>query len=502
MAVDTLKVKSSILISMDFWECRAVLLEGGKIVEFYAERRSSRLPVNSIFLGKVKDFSPALNSYFVNIGLTKNAFLSLDDSFYSFGETRHSLKKGDEVIVQLIKPPQKTKGARVTMSISIPGHYIVYFPLAREKFINVSRKISDEVAAEIRSILLEKISENCGIIVRTAALDADLQTIFKEFAYLKEKWASIKHLAQKKSAPALIFTDDPFAVRVIREAYRENVEEILVDSENAYREILSYAEKFIPGVKDKLKLYTGEKPLFEQFKVENELKEVFSRTVSLPSGGYIVIDKREALTVIDVNSGRFKESKNHEAMAYQVNIEAVQEVSRQLRLRNISGIVVVDFVDMKSEEAKRELLNRFSEAIEEDRASTFFEFVPSMSMLIITRKHMSNVSTSFYEEECACCHGSGWTISKSALAAYVLRGIRKELKKKSAESVVFLVNDKILETIKSEMLDTIEELEKESSKNVYLVGVSNLDFEEYEVALIGSDELVKRHFPNKIMFTK
>lgn len=472
------------------------------MAEFYAERRANRLPVNSIFLGRVKEFSPSLRSYFINIGLSRNAFLSIDDLSSSPENGKTQLKKGDEVFVQLVKPPYRTKGARVSLSISLPGHYIVYFPEAKRKFVNVSKRIEEDQAQKMKEELESLIKDNCGIIVRTAALDTDYGMILKELEHLKEKWESIKHLAHRRSAPVLLHSDDSFAVRVIREAYREEVEEVYVDSENAYREILSYAEKFIPKLSNKLKLYRNDKPLFEKFSAEGKLREIFSRTVTLPSGGYIVIDKREAMTVIDVNSGRYAGPADHESMALQVNLEAADEVARQLRLRNISGIIVVDFVDTKSEESKNTLVERFSKLMERDRASTSFEFVPSMSLLIITRKYMPNVAASFYEEECGSCHGSGWLISKSALAASVLRKIKKVAKSKIEESIVFHINTKVLQAIKEEFSDSIEDIEKETKKNIYLVGTETVNDDDYEIVISGKDELIRQHFPAKIMFTK
>lgn len=412
------------------------------------------------------------------------------------------LKKGDEILVQLVKPPQKTKGAKVSLNISLPGHYVVYFPNVKEKFINVSKRIDERTADEMKNKLNELIHENCGLIIRTAAIDTDYEMILKEVEYLKEKWESIKALAQKKSAPFLIYTDDCFSVRVLREAYRKEIDAIYIDELNSYSEALRYAERFIPEALQKMKLYEYEKPLFEAFKIDHKLKGIFSRTVSLPSGGYIVIDKREALTIIDVNSGRFSENLSHEEMALKVNLEAAEEVARQMRLRNISGIVIVDFVDMKREHSKQFLIERLNELIEKDRAYISFEFIPSLSMVLITRKHMSNVATSFFEEECSQCHGSGWVISATALAISLLRKIKKVATSKENESIVFRVNERILEVIKEEMIDSISEIENQTSKNIYLVGTKDIQEDNFEIAIVGNDDLVRKHFPKKIMFTK
>ncbi|MCX7831986.1 MAG: Rne/Rng family ribonuclease [Actinobacteria bacterium] len=479
-----------------------MLLENERMAEFYAERRNSRLIANSIFLGRVKEFSPSLKSYFINIGLKKNAFLNINEESINDINRFPYLKKGDEILVQLVKPPQKTKGAKVSLNISLPGHYVVYFPNVKEKFINVSKKIDESTAEEMKHILNELVHENCGLIIRTAAIETDYEMILKEVEYLKEKWESIKALSQKKSAPYLIYTDDCFSVRVLREAYRKEIEAIYIDELNSYNEALRYTERFIPEASQKIKFYEDEKPLFDAFKVEHQLKQIFSRTVSLSSGGYIVIDKREALTVIDVNSGRFSENVNHEEMALKVNLEAAEEVARQIRLRNISGIVIVDFVDMKRELSRQELIDRFSELIEKDRAYTSFEFVPSVSMLLITRKHMSNVATSFFEEECSQCHGSGWVVSATALAISLLRKIKKVVASKEKESIVFRVNERILEFIKEEMIDSISEIENQTLKKVYLVGTSEIQDDNFEIAIVGDDDLVRKHFPKKIMFTK
>jgi ribonuclease G len=493
-----------LLISIDSWENRAVLLESGKITEFYAERRKEKARVNSIFLGKVKSYNPSLNSYFVNIGHSRNAFLSAEKGIYpeTSKEWGAGLKKDDEVLVQLQKPPYKSKGARVSLNISLPGHYLVYFPNVRERFVSISRKISQETAEEMKTVLSDMIQENCGVVVRTAAVEADYEQILSEFEYLRSKWQQVKALAQKKSAPALIYTDDCFAVRVVREAYRKEVESVYVDDENALHEIEKYAEKFIPELRKKLIFYRDEKPLFERFAVEHSLKEVFSRTVSLPSGGYLVIDKREAMTVIDVNSGRFTKDLSHEKMALRINLQAAQEIARQIRLRNLSGIILVDFIDMRSEDARKELYDSFSELLEKDRAYLNYEFVPSMSLFVVTRKHMANVSASFFEEECSLCHGSGWVPSSSSIGIGLLRRIIKTASKKDASAMVFRINTRILLAIKEELPEAIVEAEKLCRKKIYLLGSDDMPEDDFEIVLIGEDELIRKHFPKKIMFTK
>lgn len=492
------------MISIDSWENRAVLFEDGKVTEFYAERRNERLPVNSIFLGKVKSYNPSLKSYFVNIGLERKAFLSLEKAIYpdlnAFSGA--GLKKNEEVLVQLQKPPYKTKGAKVSLNISLPGHYLVYFPNVREKFINISRKIDDDTAEEMKTVFSELIRDNCGVIVRTAAIEADYQLILKEFEYLREKWFQIKALAQKKTAPALIYTDDCFAVRVIREVYRKEVEKVYVDDKNALREIENYADKFIPELKEKLVLYRGEKPLFEMFPVDHAIKEIFSRTISLPSGGYLVIDKHEAMTVIDVNSGSFNRDLSHERMALKTNLHAAAEIARQIRLRNMSGIIVVDYIDMRSEDSRHSLYEHFVSLLEKDRAYISYEFIPSMAIFIITRKHMSNISASFFEEECSLCHGAGWLPSSSALAISLLRRIIKVAPKKSEKAIVFRLNSRILRTIKDEFPGTVEEVERITGKKVFLIGTNDLREDDFEIVLMGEEELIKKHFAKKIMFTK
>jgi len=404
--------------------------------------------------------------------------------------------------VQLQKPPYKTKGARVSLNISIPGHYLVYIPNVREKFVNISRKIDQDTAEEMRRVLSDLIRDNCGVIVRTAAIEADYQLLLKEFEYLREKWFQIKALAQKKTAPALIYTDDCFAVRVIREVYRKEVEKVYVDDENALREILNYADKFIPELKQKVILHRGERPLFEIFPVDHALKEIFSRTVNLPSGGYLVIDKHEAMTVIDVNSGSFNNDLSHERMVLRTNLYAAAEIARQIRLRNISGIIVVDYIDMHSEDSRQALYKHFVSQLEKDRAYLSYEFIPSMAIFVITRKHMSNVSASFFEEECSFCRGSGWVPSASALAVGFLRKIIKIAPKKSEEAIVFRLNSRILTAIKNELPGAVDEVERITGKKIFLVGGVDLQEDDYEIVLMGKEELIRKHFPKKIMFTK
>jgi ribonuclease G len=488
-----------LLISVDEWECRAVVLERGRITEFYGERRFNKLTINSIFLGRVKEIRSSLKSAFINIGLSKNAFLSFENIYDSeeLFVQNPKLEKGKEIIVQVVKPPHKSKGARVSAKISLAGRYAVYFPEAGGKFIHTSRKIPSNTADLLIKRYERHIPEKCGIILRTAAADAPEDLVLKELEMLCERWESIKRLASKKTAPAVLFSEDSFAVRVIREVYSSDQELVIVDDENAYREIKRYAEEFVPDVLPKLRLYSETKPLFEFYHVENQLNEIFARTITLPSGGYIVIDRREAMTVIDVNSGRHAGELEHEEMSMRVNLEAAEEIARQVRLRNISGIVVVDFIDVKKEEKKKMIFNYLSELLEKDRAYAYLESVPSLTIGIFTRKSMANVSYSFYEEECQMCRGSGWQISTEALAVRVMRKLKKIAAEKKEEAIVIRLNEAVYQEIRNSLKESLDEIQKKFKKLLILLGSDELKGDELEIVLVGKKDIVKNHFKMK-----
>lgn len=489
--------KNLLLISIDDWESRAVLVEKKRVVEFYAERRNSGIPVNSVLLGVIKDIKHSLNCAFINVGFEKNAFMNCEFDKIEredYGYQIPKIEKGREILVQLVKPAHKTKGARVDFRISIPGRYLVYLPLVKKKSIHISRKVHPEAALDLKQKLEQILDDRCGIIIRTAAINAPFEIIKKEYEVLRERWELIKRIVAKKSAPCVVFTDESFPVRVLREVYSSEQDLIVVDNESAYNDMIRYAEEFVPDAAPKIVLYKEEKPLFEKISIESKLRKMFDRVISLQSGGYIVIDRREALTVIDVNSGKFTDDVDHESMAYRTNMDALPEIINQIRLRNINGIILVDFIDIKDSEKKQALFDYASLILESDRAAAAVEFIPSMTAVIFTRKSMANVSYSFYEEECARCHGSGWVPSVEAVSVMVLRKIRKYLMKMKEEAAVISVNEKVCEYFKREMKSDLNGLMASFKKKIYLNASPLLENDELEVNLVGPDELVKKHF--------
>lgn len=483
-----------ILISIDDWEKRAVLLKDNFVYDYHAELTGKTNYTNAIFKGLVKSIRHSIGSAFVNIGLDRNAFLTSENSVLEDDRRvllpEKPIRKNDVLLVQVLKPPVKGKGARVTEKISLPGRYVVLFP--ESEFLHVSRKIEPARADKLIASLKASVPPGYGLIIRSAALEVDKPLVEEEINHLIDKWHKIKSLAKRKKAPALIATDDDFPVRIIRELYEATVSQVIVDSKPAYEMIKHYARQWVPDLLDRLKLHRSSKPLFEAYHVEEQLDTLLRRTITLPSGGYVVIDRTEALTVFDVNSGRFTEGKDLEHTAFQVNLEAAEEIYRQIRLRNISGIIVIDFIDMHDQDHIDRLLERINELCEQDSTrARMLELMP-IGLVAITRKGTGSIDEDFSRQPCKSCDGSGFVPSDEAVAVKVLRMVRSKIISSEHESHVFRINDRASAIISRIFGEEAQKLKESIGKKFYFIPDSSIDVLECELLTCGSDEDIKR----------
>lgn len=400
------------------------------------------------------------------------------------------IRKNDVMLFQVIKPPVKGKGARITEKISLPGRYVVLFP--ETDFLHVSRKLNPAQAEELLEAVKPIAPPGYGLIIRSAAIEVDRAIIEDEINYLVEKWQKVKSIAKRKKAPALIMTDDDFPVRIIRELYEATVSQVITDSKPAYEMIKHYARRWVPELLNKLELYRDGKPLFEAYNVEPQLETLLKRTISLPSGGYIVIDRTEALTVFDVNSGRFSDANDLEHTAFRVNLEAVDEIFRQIRFRNISGIIIIDFIDMRDPEHIEKLLTRITELSEEDSARTkVLELMP-IGLVALTRKGMGNVDEDFARQPCPSCDGSGFVPSDTAVAVKILRKVRTRILNSEHESFVFRINLRTNSIINNYYSEEIARLRENTGKKLYFVPDPNMDVLDCDLLKCGKDEDIKK----------
>ncbi|HEY2936692.1 MAG TPA: Rne/Rng family ribonuclease, partial [Gaiellaceae bacterium] len=374
--------KRELLVSVDVGEQRVAVLEDDRVAEVYLERPDRRSIAGNIYLGTVDNVLPGMEAAFVEIGLEKNGFLYVDEIVRPELEgKRHGKKiqdlisRGQTVLVQAVKDPMKTKGARLTMEISLPGRFVVFVP--EGEGLGVSRRLSDEERARLKDIIKGLEVKSGGVIVRTAAEGASAEDVERDLVFLQRLWKTIQQQAKSAKAPALIYQEAELPLRVTRDLFTDDYERALVDNDTAYRRIVGYLKKTSPHMVERVVRYKEKPPLFEAMGVDAEIRSTLSRRVDLPSGGYLIFDYAEAFTVIDVNTGRFVGSRSKSSGARledtitKNNLEAVKEVVRQLRLRDIGGIIVIDFIDMANPSNRAQVEEALRTELERDRTKTY-----------------------------------------------------------------------------------------------------------------------------------
>lgn len=402
----------------------------GKVLEYRLETANKTVAIGSVFKGRVENVLAGMNAAFVNVGLNRNGYLAAGDMLMDRSELVGSvempsilnLKPGDEIIVQAIKDPAGNKGVRLTSNISFAGRYVVFMPTI--SFYGVSRKITDEESrARLMKIAAECCPKKMGIIIRTAGEHVGKAEIKRETAKLKKRYETIQKQFRKQSAPSLLYEEGNLALRIIRDIYTEDIDKFIVGDRETYKTVLEYARNFETELKSKLILYDKKADMFRYYGLDADVSTLLSNNVAMKSGAYLVIDKTEALTVIDVNTGGFVGDADMEKTAFDTNIEAAAEIARQLRLRNIAGIIVVDFIDMKEEEHKKKLLEVLSEKLAADREKCAVIGMSPLGLVEITRKKKRRESASSLVQSCPYCQGTGTIQSND----YVVMRIRAGL---------------------------------------------------------------------------
>jgi ribonuclease G len=434
-----------IVINADPSETRVAVLEDATLVEFLVERQEERRRVGDIYKGRVNKVLPGMDAAFIDIGLEKAAFIHSSDLLASglglegfdlddeAGEPvrrrpdqaiQDMLEKGQEILVQLVKEPIGTKGAKVSGRLSLPGRFLVLMPgLSR---IGVSRKIADaDERTRLKKILKELKPRNAGLICRTAAEGLSKKDLAQDVRYLVGLWEELEKEGQEQAAPAMLHRDIGMATGLIRDIFTEQVGRVTVDNKDVYKEILRYLQVVAPELKSRVKLYTGEGPIFDEYGIEGEIEKSFEHKVWLRKGGYIVIEATEAMVTIDVNTGRFTGKRSQEDTILKTNLEASKEVARQLRLRDLGGIIVIDFIDMESEQNRRVLVDAFRSALRTDRARTKVYPPSELGLVEMTRQRVRQSLHSYFSVECPACHGTGRILSLSSAAMKLERSLRR-----------------------------------------------------------------------------
>ncbi len=476
---------------------------GFKIAELYIERRGSRSIVGNIYKGKVDNVLPGLEAAFVDIGLEKNGFLHVDEIVLPGVEVARRgrgggrkitelLKPGQEIVVQVVKDPLKSKGARLSMELTIAGRYMVYAPTGEG--VGVSRRLEDKERERLRKQTAKLELGGGGVIVRTAAHGANREDFERELLYLHKLHEVLGKRVEQSVAPNLVFQEADLAIRVVRDIFSAHFERAIVDDEKQYERLSSFFARTAPELAGRVELWTGKQPLFEEYGVEKEIEKVLSRRVDLPSGGYLIIDYAEALTVIDVNSGSFTGGKGAslEDTITRTNLEAAEEVVKQLRLRDIGGIIVIDFIDMARARNRDAVLKTLRKCLDEDRTKTFTAEISKLGLVEMTRQNVTEGVREIMTRHCPTCEGEGVIRSEETFAIDFERKLRT-LAGQSPETEAFLVqiNPRVTAEFTGHGARVLSALETETGKYFHFEGSEGLPLSHFAITYEGTREEVE-----------
>lgn len=481
-----------ILINLTPRETRVAVVGDGVLQDLFVERACAKGLVGNVYLGRVVRVLPGMQSAFVDIGLERTGFLHVADLFEAHsedGETKpieNVLHEGQALMVQVAKDPIGTKGARLTTTISLAGRKLVYLP--RDPHIGVSQRIEDEAMREHLKELLTSIrpeTEKGGYIIRTSAEEgATAEEFEQDMAYLGRLWKEIRASRETKPAPSLLYQDLSLAQRVLRDMVHQTTEAIEIDDEKGYEELVEFAERFVPDVSGHLKLYKGERPLFELHGIEEEIARALERRVDLKSGGYLVFDQTEAMTTIDVNTGRFVGKRDFSDTVFKTNLEAAQVIARQLRLRNLGGIIIIDFIDMACDEHREAVLAELRRSIATDRTRMTVSDFTELGLVEMTRKRTRESLAHVLCEPCPVCGGRGELKTARTVCYEIMREIVR-LSRQYQETKEFRIvaSEVVIDMLLEEESAALELLQNCVQKPVLLEVESSYRQEDYDVVL-------------------
>jgi ribonuclease G len=524
-------LKKQVLVSVDRAETRVALLEasgtpaasrstssrgrkrvskgpdaGYRVAELYIERRGGRSIVGNIYKGKVDNVLPGLEAAFVDIGLEKNGFLHVDEIVLPGVETPKRgrgggggrkisdlLKPGQEIVVQVVKDPLKTKGARLSMELTIAGRYMVYAPTGEG--VGVSRRLEDKERERLRRQTANLQTDGGGVIVRTAAHGAKREDFERELKYLHKLHEVLVKRVEDTVAPDLVFQEADLSVRVVRDIFSAHFERAIVDDEQQYHRLVSFFTRTAPELVERVELWQQEEPLFESYGVDKAIEGVLSRRVDLPSGGYLIIDYAEALTVIDVNSGSFigrGKGAGLEDTITKTNLEAAEEVVNQLRLRDIGGIIVIDFIDMARARNRDAVMKTLRKTLDEDRTKTFTAEISKLGLVEMTRQNVTEGVREIMSRPCPTCEGEGVIRSEETIAIEFERRLRDvAVEHPGAEAFLVQINPRVSTQFTGHSSRVLHALEAESGKSFLFEGSEGLTLDHFAITFMGTREEVE-----------
>lgn len=500
-------MSKQILINSNKEETRIALLEDNRVHELFFEKNSDKGIVGNVYKGRVVRVLPGMQAAFVDIGHERAAFLYAgdfirsaeddfddEDNYGRSGRRRRSsedvkpinelVKEGQEILVQVAKGPIAAKGARVTSHISLPGRYLVFMPTLRHN--GVSRKIeSYDARKKLKRIIDQHRSKEGGFIVRTAACTeqglVSAKEIKNDVEYLLNLWQKIQRKVKQSSAPKLLHYDLDLTTRMIRDHLDEDVDFFIVDNPHEHRRVLKFIRNFNPELKNKVELYQESTPLFDRFGIENEINKTLGKRVWLKSGGYLIVEHTEALTSIDVNTGRFVGKKNLEETILRTNLEAAEEIVRQLRLRNVGGIIIIDFIDMEKDSSKDQVYRYLEKLVREDKQKTTILKISSLGLVEMTRKRSREPIHRYHMRGCPVCDGRGMVKSPDNLAHQCLRDLRRELPFVDTDHMSVTLHPEVAQVLNTTEKASVIELEKQFQKGIRIESDPQFHFEQIAI---------------------
>ena len=487
--------EEKVLVNVTPNETRVAWVENGVLQEVWIERANKRGLVGNIYMGKVDRVLPGMQAAFVNIGLEKSAFLHVsdvcpkkigDDSDVDCEDISKLLHQGQKIMVQVVKDPLGTKGARITMQVTIPSRMLVYMPI--EKALGVSQKIDtveerDRLRDLVKQIPEYKDSEG-GFIVRTVAEGVEFHEMRADMIYLQRLWNGVKERSREATKPTVIYEDLPLYLRIMRDIPIERIEKIRVDSTETLKKMKNFVDMYVMELSERLGLYQGERPIFDLYNIEEELQTALHKRVNLKSGGYLIIDQTEAMTTIDVNTGAFVGHKNLEETIFRTNLEATQAIARQLRLRNLGGIIILDFIDMELKEHQQHVITALEKELGKDRVKTSISSISYLGLVEMTRKRTRDSLERTLCEPCSVCNGRGTVKTAETVAFEIFRDITRMARSFDAEKYRVIASESVVSRIMDEESSSVAELEAFINKSIRFQAESTYAAEQFDVVMM------------------
>jgi len=503
---------AELIINVTSLETRIALLENGNLAELHIERGTDKGIVGNIYRGKVQRVLPGMQAAFVDIGLPRAAFLCADDVYSTDKEiepflnifkdeqtgldlSRHEpekpphlppppiediLTEGKEILVQVIKDPIGSKGARISSHISLPGRYLVFLPALNT--IGISRRIIDTDERSRLSDIIEKIKpDNDGFIIRTASENASEEELAMDMEFLIKLWETLQKRTGSAPVPGFIHEELSISLRAIRDLYSRNVKKVTVDSRTAHKNILEFVDTFSPQLKFCVELYEGEDPIFDAYGIELEISRALGKRIWLKSGGYIVIEETEALVAIDVNTGKYVGKGNQDDTIFKTNLEALKEIAYQIRLRNLGGIIIIDFIDMARKSDRETILDAIKDALDKDRTKTHVLGMSELGLVQMTRKRVRENLSGLMCDPCPYCEGRGLIKSLQTICYDIVRGIKREASSTAADRICVMAHPDIVSFLYDEERYDIELLEKTINKKIIIKASGTFHHEKFEI---------------------